>query len=64
MTLYTNKTQLYPSVTLYRFEDGSFAYTDTTGERFEFASPEYLWATLTEEGEEFSDDIRQFIFDN
>ena len=53
---------IYNSVKLYKVDNGGFAYTDTYGERFVFASAADVWAHLAGDGEYFSDEIRSFIF--
>ncbi len=53
---------IYRSVKLYKHEDGTFAYTDTYGELHEFGSATEVWEHLTEDGEEFSEEIKAFIF--
>ena len=55
---------IYQTVKLYKHDDdGTFAYTDTYGDRHEFDSAEAVWDHLTEDGEEWSEEIKSFIFE-
>ena len=50
------------TVELNTYSDGTFDYVDTYGERHEFDSPDAVWAHLTDDGQEFSEEVRAFIF--
>jgi len=53
---------IYRTVKLYKHEDGKFSYTDTYGELHEFDSANEVWDHLTEDGEEFGEEVETYIF--
>ena len=54
--------KIYPTVKLNKYEDGTFSYIDTYGEKHEFQNSEEIWKHLTGDGEEFNEEIKSFIF--
>ena len=58
----SDSIKIYSTATLNKNGDGKFSYIDTYGELHEFHSAGKVWDHLTEDGEEFSDDIESFVF--
>ena len=53
---------IYRTVKLHKHEAGTYSYTDTYGELHEFASANEVWEHLTEDGEEFGEEVEAFVF--